>query len=115
MLTLIREGGVPIWFVLLFGLVCVGGAIRFAVRPSASQVPFLQWMMGATLFFICSGTAADIGTTFHAVSGEAAATRTEALLIGLGESMSVGIMGFALLAIAALIIAVGHRRLAVMG
>ena len=32
MMTLIREGGFPIWFVLLFGMVTLAGAVAYAVK-----------------------------------------------------------------------------------
>jgi hypothetical protein len=121
MFTLIRDGGVPILFVLLFGLLCVGVAIRFAVKPSQSQMPLLRWLIGATAFFMVGGTAGDFGATFHTAASATAAAgdgpdfRTQIILDGLGESMSVAIMGCALLAFTALIIAVGQRRLALAG
>jgi hypothetical protein len=113
MITLIREGGVPILFVLLFGGVCLVSSLSFALRPGRSRLGFLKWMHLTVLFATLSGTVANIGATFHYLAaGRNGATDPVLVLFeGLGESMSTPILGFALLSLSALGVAVGLRRL----
>jgi len=113
MITLIREGGVPILFVLLFGGVCLVSSLAFALRPGRSRLGFLKWMHLTVLFATLAGTVGNLGATFHylAAGKNGSADRVQVLFEGLGESMSTPILGFALLALSALGVAVGMRRL----
>lgn len=114
MSDLIRNGGFPMWFILAFGIVALGAAARFAIRPAREQLAFVRAMSAAALYATLAGTAAALGSTFLHVAG-VEQMRTDpqwALIIvqGLGESMSPGIMGFALLALTSLLVAVGAGR-----
>ena len=48
MLTLLRDGGIPMWFILAFGLVSLVIAIRYAMRPEivaasvARDIPLIR-------------------------------------------------------------------------
>jgi hypothetical protein len=122
MLTLFRNGGVPMWFILLFGLVALGGAAFFAARAERKLLGFIKWMSLATVFSVLSGTAADLGTTCftvsHAITGQWPngtpfkydGPWSAMLLEGIAESMSPMIMGMSLLALTALLTAIGSRR-----
>jgi hypothetical protein len=114
MLKLIRDGGAPVLFVIAFGLVALVSAARFAIGGKPRPLGFLYGMMATTAFAILSGICADFGTTFFAVvSPEGVAMgpqRYDMLIEGVGESMSAGILGFSLLALSALLIAVGKHR-----
>lgn len=121
MLTFFRNGGVPMWFILLFGLMALGASAYFAARAERKLLGFIQWMSIATAFTVLSGTAADIGTTCFTVAGVieghtpppgyASVPWYAMLLEGIAESMSPVIMGASLLALTALLTAVGRRRL----
>ena len=115
MLTLIRNGGFPMFFILAFGLVGLAAAGWFAYRPNARSLGFILWMGGATLFSTLMGTAADFGATFFAVAKmidqKIPSPDWHAVIIeGAAESMSPGIMGFAFLAMTSLVVAVGKAR-----
>ncbi|HEY3359443.1 MAG TPA: hypothetical protein VGQ83_39700 [Polyangia bacterium] len=114
MLTLFREGGFPMIFVLLFGLITLVAAILFAVRPARRKLAFIRGMGVATLFAVLSGICADLGAVFHKVPANFGDRPDWPLIVvvGLGESMAPGIMGFTLLSLTALIAAIGARRLA---
>lgn len=114
MADLIRNGGFPMWFILAFGLVALGAAARFAIRPAREQLAFVRAMAASALYATLMGTAAALGATFLHVAG-AEQLRGDpqwALIIvqGLGESMSPGIVGFALLTLTSLLVAVGSAR-----
>ena len=109
-LTLIRNGGVPVIFVLLFGVLALTGAAYAAARPDERTLRYVKGMCAATLASTLSATCADLGATFLAVSGKPG-TPTAMLLEGLSESMSPGILGFSLVSLAALFAAIAARRL----
>jgi hypothetical protein len=117
MMTLMQEGGVPMWFILAFGLAALASAVRYALRPEARVRGLMMGMSLATLFASLAALAAALGATFNALAGRRVAELSlEAphgaltLLTGLSESMSPLIMGFALLALTAMFGAVGHFR-----
>jgi hypothetical protein len=124
MLTLFRDGGFSMFFVLGFGFVSLGWAAWYAAMGKAKPLAFVRSMMLATLFSIASGTWSDLGTVFKFLA-EAPETGSDAahaawdnkvhmvrlMIEGVGESMAPGIMGFSLLALTALLLAVGAARL----
>jgi hypothetical protein len=113
MLTLFREGGYPMFFVLGFGFVALGWAAWYAATGRKRPLGFVRGMMLATLFSVASGTVSDFGAVFHAITSMKDLTadgRTAILLEGLGESMAPGILGFSLLSMTALLLAVGALR-----
>jgi hypothetical protein len=109
-LTLIRNGGVPVIFVLLFGVLALTGAAYAAARPDERTLRYVKGMCAATVASVFSATCSDLGTTFLTVSGKPG-TPTAMLLEGLSESMSPGILGFSLVSLAALFGAIAARRL----
>ena len=117
MLTLLRDGGIPMWFILAFGLVSLVTAIRYAMRPEAKLRGLIKGMSLATLAATISGTAAALAATFQALAGnripEMSFQKPEGVLVlfqGLSESMSAFILGFALLALTAMFCGVGNFR-----
>ena len=115
MLNLIRDGGAPMWGIILFGILALAAATRFAYRPTRAQVPGIASLGLSVLFSIFCGVMADI-----AAVGSQVPARPEwandpkihlILLRGLAESMAPGILGFSVLSVVALLCAVGYRRL----
>ena len=118
MWTLIRNGGViPMMFILVFGLLALGAAFYFAVRPQRRSLGFITSMGLATLFATLAATAADLGATLYAATKaweavDAGPLQAAHLIVeGFAESTSPGIMGFSFLALTAMLTAVGRRRL----
>ncbi|HEY0465471.1 MAG TPA: hypothetical protein VGC79_14750 [Polyangiaceae bacterium] len=65
MLTLFREGGFPMWFLLAFGgLLLVSGA-RFALRPDGGRLRLALALGAATLFTTVTAISADLATVGH--------------------------------------------------
>ena len=117
MMTLMQEGGVPMWFILAFGLAALAAAVRYAVRPEGKFRALMGGMSMATLFATLAALAADIGATMNALAGRRMPDISLEvqhgplfLLTGLSESMSPLIMGFALLALTSMFGAVGRFR-----
>ncbi len=123
MWTLFRDGGFSMFFVLGFGFTALGWAAWYAVRGRKRPLGFVRAMMAATLFATASGTCSDLGMVFktlgqsedvdarHQGIGRDVAHRVDNLLEGLGESMAPGVMGFSLLALTSLLLAVGAARI----
>jgi hypothetical protein len=112
MIQFFQDGGWSMFVILLFGVVALATAAFYAARPDARHEGFLKWMSRATLWATLAGVASDVGATCHATCqvlepDERARMTTE----GIAESMSPLVMGFALLALAAFLGAVGRRRL----
>ena len=112
LLTLFREGGWSMFMILLLGFVALATAAFYAARPDARHEGFLKWMSRAVLWSILAGMCSDMATVFHATNAiEDTSLRTQITMVGAAESLSPGIMGFVLLALVAMLTAVGRRRL----
>lgn len=113
MLTLIREGGIPMWFILLLGLVSLAGGASFAARPNPGRERFVQNLGVAIFFATLVGVFSAFGATFHYVGDREMdhARRVQLTLVGLGESMAPLILGFGVLTVLMLLVAVGRARL----
>lgn len=115
MMTLIQEGGFPMWFILLFGTGALGLATRYAVRAERSHLGPVWALALATLFASVAGTAAAFGAVAHNLTGQGRGEgisfqdpqAPKILLLGFGESMAPMIVGCAFLAVTALVAAVG--------
>ena len=115
MIEFFQSGGMPMWFILAFGLAALGGAIFFAVRPDELRLGALRAMSWATLFASLSGFIAAVATTLRycVQLPPAEATNWHVFVMqGFAESYANLILGLSLLALTWLVIAVGLRRLA---
>ena len=115
MMYLMRAGGQPMWFVLLFGIITMVAATIFAFRPDEGRLGFVRGMTWATVFVVLSGVAAALAATFHKVASTPEWQEGMNIVLypmaGFSESLSPMILGFSMLAIAWLITAIGIRRL----
>jgi uncharacterized membrane protein len=113
MLTMFRNGGFPMFFILAFGLLALGTAFAYALRPLRDREGFVRWMSLATFASIVCGTATDLATVARYVAEHPMEpARMNVIVIeGFGESMSPAILGFSMLSLVALMMAFGKRRL----
>jgi hypothetical protein len=110
--NLFRDGGWSMFGVVSFGLVALATAAFYAARPDAKHEGFLKWVSRATFWSILAGMCSNFATVFRYVCElDDANRRAQIILEGSAESLSPGIMGFTLLALTALLTAVGRRRL----
>jgi len=115
MLDLLREGGGPMLFVLIFGALTFASAAAFAVRGDRRRLGFITWMGGATALSVAGGICSDLAAVGHHGLRRCAEQHLEpaaCLLVGMAESMAPGIVGFTLLSLAAMLAAVGMSRTA---
>lgn len=111
MLDFFRAGGYSMVIVLLFGLTCFVSAAIYAARQSERVLCFSRSMSRATLYASVSGVFACIGATMYAGATHTNPAELPALvMMGLGESMSPGILGFTLLTLSWMLLAIGSRR-----
>jgi hypothetical protein len=137
MWAFLRSGGLPMLFILIFGLIGLGAAFYFALRAERRSLGFVKSMAAATLFSTLATSCADVGATLYAAGkvydandpqgssadqrftpeaarGADAATTSKVVRVvveGFAESTSPGILGFAFLALTSMLVAVGRRRL----
>jgi len=114
MATLIREGGFPVFFLLAFGLFAMLFAVRFAMAPSQRAFRTCLALCAATLLTSLNGMLAAFSAVGHQVPDyvkhHPETTLTEAVLLGFAESMSPGILGFTVLSLISLVLALGVYR-----
>jgi hypothetical protein len=108
-------GGVPMIVILAVGVIALVGAVRFAINPVAARLPYLGALALAVAATSFAGTCADLLTVSVKVPANPEMAASEnlpiVLLVGFGESLTPAILGAAIVAVAALLVAVGLRRL----
>lgn len=114
---LMQEGGFPMWFIVLFGCSALLAAVQYARTVSPRYAALARGLGVATLMATFAGTTAALGAVFATLAGDRSPDLhiqipegPRVLLKGFAESMSPGIMGFALLALVALFYGVGSYR-----
>jgi hypothetical protein len=114
MATLIREGGFPVFFLLAFGLTTMAFAVRFATAPSQRVFRTTLALCAATALTSINGIFAAVSAVGHHapeyLKHHPESSLAEVVLLGLGEAMSPGILGFTVLSLIALILALGVYR-----
>lgn len=112
MIEFFQDGGWSMFVILAFGCVVLATAAYFAVRPDARHEGFIKWMSFALICSVLVGLASDFGAVFH--NTETIANNDErdrTMAQGYAECMSPPIMGFGFLTLAAMLTAIGRRRL----
>ncbi len=116
---LIVAGGVPGIFVLIFGLLALVAAAFQARRPQARRAEIARQLSRATLYSVGAGVASDLASVFLHVTGKEEWAHGPDLhllvMLGIAESMAPAIIGFTLLSLTAMLLAIGARRAAPEG
>ena len=111
---LILAGGIPVVFVVAFGLLSIGAAARYAYAPADGRFGHIVALCSSVTFASLAACAADLMTVASSVSGNDEWANSPQMpvivLAGFGEAMSPLILGFAMVSAAALLTAVGQRR-----
>ena len=114
MLTLFREGGFPIWFLLSFSVLALISGARFALRPGTARLQLTMATGLATLFTTLTSICADLAQVGHHAPEYLARHPKEplahVLLQGLAEALSPAILGFTVLTLSALFVGLGLFR-----
>ncbi len=114
-MSFLVAGGFPMVFILVFGAIALAGAARFALRPTPGRVrPVVAYGAAVGLASV-AGFAADLVAVSRAVASNPAWAGSDqlpiVLVVGFGEALSPVVLGAAVLAVVALLCAVGLRRL----
>jgi len=108
-----RAGGWSMWFILIFGVIAVSAAGRFAFGGVPALERFSRQMIATTL--LASGFGFVMGMIMvgrYIVERTTTTDQRFAILIeGTGEASSNLAMGFLLSTLASLLVAIGQRRL----
>jgi hypothetical protein len=111
----ILAGGFPMIVILVVGAIALVGATRFAMTPIAGRLPFLGALAMAVAATSFAGMCADLLTVSVKVPSDPEMASSPdlpiILLVGLGESLTPAILGASIVAVVALLVAVGLRRL----
>jgi hypothetical protein len=110
MMEAFRDGGWGMYPTLIFGLVLVVAAMRYAARPRPQEVPLMVSLGMLTLFSGCLGFVTGITTTMRAVA-QVPPEQHFIALIGLGESAQNLVLALVMCVLATLAAVVGAWRL----
>jgi len=102
------------WFLLAFSVLTLLSSARFAAGPSSLRLHAALALGGATLFTALTSIAADLASVGHHapeyLAQHAELSLATVLLQALAEAMSPAILGFTVLSLAALVLALGFYR-----
>ena len=118
MLEFFLAGGPAMLGITVCGLAALVAAIRFAISPDRRKVGAIACLSLAALASSLLGFAADLAAvckntpTRFAEVFETPVELEKLLLMGLAETLTPLILGFSLLTVIWLVMAVGYRRLA---
>lgn len=111
MLDFIKQGGVPSLVILLFSAIAIVAAALFARRPDEKRRPTLRALCNVLLASIGLGVVSDFYNVLRFAANRGEASIEEVLLVGGSESLTPAILGFAVLSVVYILVAVGERRL----
>jgi hypothetical protein len=109
------EGGMGMWFILLFGGITLLTAVLFARRPDEARLALLRALTITTLLSSLVAFTAGVAKSLGALMRIPIERRSDWPLFackGISEASANLIFGFTLLTLAWLIISIGLRRLA---
>lgn len=113
MVELMQAGGWSMWMVLFLSLATILAAIRFVAGAQVGRLTLVRALTCATVFAILTGLCANLAAVMTRLASEeslAPQAQLARLLAGLAEAVAPGILGFAMLCVSWLLVAVGTRR-----
>ena len=110
MVEFMKAGGWSMWLVLIFGLGALVAAGVFVFRRDLGKLALVRALTLATVFAIASGLCGNVAAVMHYAAGETDVATHVVVMQGLSESLAPGVLGFTLLSISWLLVAVGTRR-----
>jgi hypothetical protein len=114
MIEFMRAGGYAMWIILALGLACLALTGSFVWRPAERKLAMIRPLSLATVFAVLSGVTSGLAMTtrFVAARPELAGSpeMPVVVLIGIGESLTNAILGFSILMLVWILVAIGLRR-----
>lgn len=109
----LRAGGYTTWILIVLGLVLVVTAVKFMRDATPKRLAFLRALSLAYALFTLGGVATNITAVLYNVvrwREPGKPLDLDILLFGLGEALTPAGMGFTILGLVWLLIALGVRR-----
>jgi len=108
----ISAGGLPGLIVLVFGLVLIGYAVGFAIKPREGRVRAVVALGIGVVMAGLGGLAANLVAVGRFIGSDEGAKLEvgRVLVVGVTEAMTPLISAFTLVAVAAILTALGLRR-----
>jgi hypothetical protein len=117
-LHFMTEGGWGMWFVLALGLTCLAAATGFALEPLPAKRDAVRSFARSTSLAVLSSVSlnlAAVGSKVPTIPELANSPRLVLVVMGgISESLAPAILGWALLCVSWLVVAIGQRRQARM-
>jgi hypothetical protein len=110
MVELMKAGGWSIWIVLIFGLATMVAAGVFVFRRDLRKLALVRALTLATVFAIATGLCANVAAVMTYAASAADVPLHVVVMQGLAEALAPGVLGFTMLSIGWLLVAVGTRR-----
>jgi len=107
-----RAGGYSMWVVLFVTIAALVAAIAFVARADLRKLALVRALTSAGVFAIVGGLSSNLAAVFYfaAHMDREGGPADRVVLQGLGESMGPAILGFTILALSWILVAVGTRR-----
>jgi hypothetical protein len=100
--------------ILVLGLVCFGVAVSFMLKPSEVKLGFIRPLSVATTYASIVGVVTGLAVSLARISGllgnGSAAGVSAEFLGGISEALVPSIIGFTLLTVSWIAVALGMRR-----
>jgi hypothetical protein len=108
--TWFHDGGFPMWITMVFGLLAIGAAARYALQPLRRYLPLVMSLGGMTLVSGAFGLVAGLIKSLRALP-QVGPDQRWIWMVGLGESLQNVAFALALVAVATLAVTIGAWRL----
>ena len=112
-----QDGGWGMWPILVFGLLAVIAAARFAWRGEHDLTAFVRWMLATTGSSTLLGFSSAMHAVFNFIRRESPPEvaqvtdwRIRVLFEGTKEASNTLSLGFILITLTCLLLAIGYRR-----
>jgi hypothetical protein len=106
-----HDGGWGMYPTLLFGVLLLGIAVKYAVSPEKRLVPLLVALNVATLVSGALGFVSGVIVTAHALSSEGVTEPTNISFFGVGEALNNVAFALLLVMVATMASTVGAWKL----
>jgi hypothetical protein len=110
MAEFMKAGGWSMWFVLLLALGALVSAGLFVARADLRKLALVRALTWATLLAIASGLCANVAAVMTYAANNDPPDLHLVVMQGLAEALAPGILGFTMVSISWLLVAVGTRR-----
>jgi hypothetical protein len=113
MVEFITAGGPGMWSVIAIGILTLVAAGFYVAKGEARRLAVIRALSWATLFATLTSVASDLEHVMYHAPNIPDLPRSEVpyvVMQGIGESLAPAVLGFAILGLTWLLVALGARR-----